>query len=129
MSRLDREIADSLERERLKKRVQRLLDAWQPILGVSFREFRIKKMNAWASTNPPERRLWVSQKLANMSDAALEYVVVHELMHLVLDEGPEGSGHDDRFYALMDRYLPTWRRRHARLSGDGIVAAKLPGLH
>lgn len=125
---LDREIADQVERSRLEARVQRLLDKWQPILGVRVREFRIKKMTSWGSLNPPDRRLWVSQALSKMSDAALEYVVVHELMHLVLDEGPEGSGHDARFYALMDRYLPTWRRRHARLSSGGVVAAKLPGL-
>jgi hypothetical protein len=124
---LDREIADQVERSRLEVRVRSLLDKWQPILGVRVREFRIKKMTSWGSLNPPERRLWISQALAKMSDAALEYVVVHELMHLVLDEGPEGSGHDERFYALMDRYLPTWRR-HARLSGGGVVAAKLPGL-
>lgn len=126
--RIDGEIADELERSRLSARVQRLLDKWQPILGVRVREFRIKKMTSWASLNPPDRRLWISQALAMMSDAALEYVVVHELVHLLIDEGPAGSGHDDRFYALMDRHLPTWRRRHARLlSAGGVVAAKLPG--
>jgi predicted metal-dependent hydrolase len=126
---LDREIADHEERDRLARRVQRLLDKWQPILGVHVSEFRIKKMKAFGSLNPPHRRLWVSQKLAGMSDAALEYVVVHELAHLVIDEGPKGSGHDDRFYAVMDRYLPTWRRRHAQLRGPGgVVAGKLPGM-
>lgn len=125
--RLDREVEDELERSRLAARVQRLLEKWQPVLGVRVREFRIKKMGAWGSLNPVDRRLWVSQSLARMSDAALEYVVVHELVHLLIDEGPAGSGHDDRFYALMDRHLPTWRRRHARLRGGGVVAAKLPG--
>ena len=125
---LDREITDELERSRLAARVQKLLDKWQPILGVRVREFRIKKMASWGSLNPPDRRLWVSQALAKMSDAALEYVVVHELVHLLIDEGPVGSGHDERFYALMDRYLPTWRRRHARLRSGDVVAAKLPGL-
>jgi predicted metal-dependent hydrolase len=126
---LDREIADHQERARLSRRIQKLLDKWQPILGVEFREFHIKKMTSWGSSNPRDRRLWVSQALAGMSDASLEYVVVHELMHLVLDEGPVGSGHDARFYALLDRYLPTWRRRHARLrSPDGkVVAGGLPG--
>jgi predicted metal-dependent hydrolase len=124
---LDREIADHQERARLTWRIQKLLDKWQPILGVEVREFHIKKMKAFGSLNPRDRRLWVSQALATMSDAALEYVVVHELMHLLIDEGPAGSGHDEHFYALMDRYLPTWRRRHARLrSGEGVSAAKLP---
>jgi predicted metal-dependent hydrolase len=133
---LDREIADYQERTRLARRVQRLLDKWQPILGVHLGEFHIKKMRAFASTNVRDSRLWVGQALADMSPADLEYVIVHELVHLRVgdiarDEGtdPEaGSGHDARFYTLMDQYLPTWRRRHARLrSSAGVVAGKLPG--
>jgi predicted metal-dependent hydrolase len=134
---LDREIADHQERARLSNRVQRLLDKWQPILGVHLGEFRIKKMRAFASTNVRDSRLWVSQALVNMSRADLEYVVVHELVHLRISaiaraEGldPEaGSGHNTRFYDLMDRYLPTWRLRHTRLrSPGGVVTAKLPGM-
>lgn len=128
-NRLDREIADHQERARLSKRIQRLLDKWQPILGVEVHEFHIKKMTSWGSSNPRARRLWVSQMLASMSNASLELVVVHELMHMLINEGPVGSGHDARFYAYMDHYLPTWRRRQARLrSSDGVVAGKLPNL-
>lgn len=126
--RLDSKIADKRERALLAARVQKLLDKWQPILGVRLNEFRIKKMAAWGSLHPPERRLWVSQALARMSNAALEYVVVHELVHLLTDDGPEGSGHNDSFYAAMDSYLPTWRRRHAKLRHGGVVAAPLPRL-
>ena len=127
-SRLDREIADHQERARLSRRVQKLLDKWQPILGVELREFHIKKMQSWGSSNLRARRLLVSQKLVNMSNASLELVVVHELVHLLIGD-PVGSGHDARFYAYMDHYLPTWRRRHARLrSPDGVVAGKLPRL-
>ena len=125
---LDREIADSQERQRLSHRVQKLLDKWQPILGVRVSEFRVKKMRAFGSLNVRDRRLWISQSLATMSPADLEYVVVHELVHLLIRE-EEGSGHDTRFYAIMDRHLPGWRRRHLRLrSGDGVVAVALPGM-
>jgi predicted metal-dependent hydrolase len=134
---LDREIADQQERDRLRRRVQRLLDKWQPILGVHLGEFRIKKMRAFATLNVREGRLWVSRSLASMSPADLEYVIVHELVHLLVGDRARaagadpaiGSGHDERFYALMDRHLPTWRRRHARLrSGDGVIARGLPGM-
>lgn len=125
---LDREIADHQERDRLSRRVQKLLDKWQPILGVRVDDFRIRKMRAFGSVNLPERRLWIGQSLATMSPADLEYVVVHELVHLLIHDD-EGSGHNERFYALMDHYLPTWRRRHARLrSDDDISASKLPGM-
>jgi len=123
---LDREIADFEERVHLGVRVKKLLDKWQPILGVDVPEFRIKKMRAFGSLNMRDGRLWISQSLATMSPADLEYVVVHELVHLLIRE-KEGSGHDARFYALMDHYLPSWRRRHDALrSPDGIVARRLP---
>ena len=125
---LDREIANHQERERLAKRVQKLLDKWQPILGVRVSEFNIKKMRGFGSINIADRRLWISQALATMSPADLEYVVVHELVHLLIPE-VKGSGHDARYYALMDHHLPSWRRRHARLrNADGVTANKLPGL-
>ena len=124
---LDREIADHRERDRLTRRVQKLLDKWQPILGVRVSDFRIRKMRRFGSLNLPERRLWISQALAAMSSADLEYVVVHELVHLLVGD-EEGSGHDARFYALLDRYLPSWRRRHARLRSGDVVASKLPRM-
>jgi predicted metal-dependent hydrolase len=126
---LDREIADHRERDRLARRVQKLLDKWQPIIGVRVPEVRVKKMRAFGSLNVRNGRLWISQSLATMSPADLEYVIVHELVHLLIRQD-EGSGHDARFYALMDRYLPRWRRRHAGLrSGDGTVASPLPGMN
>lgn len=125
---LDREIADHQERDRLGQRVQKLLDKWQPRLGVHVADFRIKKMRAFGALNLSDRRLWISQSLAAMSPADLEYVVVHELVHLLISD-VKGSGHDARFYALMDQHLPRWRRRHTQLrSGDGIVADALPGM-
>jgi predicted metal-dependent hydrolase len=124
---LDREIADHQERDQLTRRVQKLLDKWQPIIGVHVPELHIRKMRAFGSMNVRDGRLWVSQALAQMSPADLEYVIVHELVHYLLHE--KGSGHDATFYALMDRFLPSWRRRHARLtSADGRVARPLPGM-
>jgi predicted metal-dependent hydrolase len=123
-----RQLDEDIARAQLRARVQALLDKWQPILGVKVREFHLKKMMSWGSINPREMRMWISTSLEGMSNAALEYVVVHELMHLVDDEnGIHGSGHEARFYALMDWHLPTWRRRHARLrSADGVIAHPLP---
>lgn len=125
-TRLDREIADHQERARLLGRVRRLLDKWEPVVGVSVSDVRVKKMRAFATLNVRDRRLWISQALADMPAKGLEYVVVHELVHL-LDPREEGSGHDTRFYARMDRYLPGWRRRHARLRSGDVVARDLPG--
>lgn len=109
---LDQEIAEHQDRERLLKRVQKLLDKWQPILGVKIREVHIKKMKTyWGSTNEHDSRMWISLELAHKSPAYLEYVVVHELVHLLTD------GHDAHFYELMDRHMPGWRKRHETFAG------------
>ena len=109
---LDDEIKDHQTRTRLLARVQRLLDKWQPILGVKVSEVHVKKMKSyWASINEHDSRMWVSAELARQSPAFLEYVVVHELVHMLTD------GHDARFYELMDRHLPGWRRQHQEYAG------------
>ena len=117
--------------------MQKLLDKWQPILGVHVREFRVKKMRAFATLNVRDKRLWVGMALATMSPGDLEYTIVHELAHLrVADRARSagadpsaGSGHDARFYAILDQHLPTWRQRHKHLRGDdGVVARDLPGM-
>ena len=105
--RLDDDIADHRERERLLARVQKLIDKWQPILGVKVHEVHIKKMGTyWATMTEGDSRMWVNQQLAKQPPGFLQYVVVHELVHLKTD------GHDGRFYALMDQHLPGWRRYH-----------------
>jgi predicted metal-dependent hydrolase len=109
---LDQEIAEHQVRERLLKRVRKLLDKWQPILGVKIREVHIKDMKTyWGSTNERDSRMWISLELADKPAKDLEYVVVHELVHLRTD------GHDGKFYALMDQHLPGWRKQHQTFAG------------
>jgi predicted metal-dependent hydrolase len=60
----------------------------------------------WGSCNAEARRIWLNLKLAKKSLQCLEYVVVHELAHLLARK------HDDRFLAVMDRLMP--QRRHLR---------------
>jgi predicted metal-dependent hydrolase len=91
-------------REQLKILIPPLLEKWQPILGVAAAEWGIKKMKTrWGSCNINARRVWFNLELAKKPMHCLEYVVVHELLHLLERK------HGDRFKALMDRHLPTWR--------------------
>lgn len=98
-------------RDRLRVLVQRLLDKWQPLLGVEVADWGIKKMKTkWGSCNARARRIWLNLELVKKPPACLEYVVVHELVHLLADN------HGARFLALMDQRLPTWRRRRTELN-------------
>jgi predicted metal-dependent hydrolase len=91
-------------RRLLRGEVAELLAKWEPIVGVEVAEWGIKKMKTrWGTCNSDARRIWINLELAKKSPACLEYIVVHELVHLI------ERRHNDRFGELMDRLLPRWR--------------------
>lgn len=92
-------------RERLRELVPPLLAKWQPRVGRQAAEVRIKKMKTrWGSCVPPARRLWLNLELVKKPPQCLEYILVHELVHLRVRE------HDERFRQWMDVLMPGWRR-------------------
>jgi len=98
-------------REQLKALIPPLLEKWQPILGVQVADWGIKKMKTkWGSCNPTARRIWLNLELAKKPVQCLEYIVVHELVHLL------ERNHNDRFTALLDQHLPQWRQYREMLS-------------
>lgn len=91
-------------RAELKARIPPLLARWEPALGVQVAAWGVKKMKTkWGSCNINARRVWFNLELIKKPIACLEYIVVHELAHLV------ERHHNDRFLALMDQHLPRWR--------------------
>ena len=91
-------------REQLKLLIPPLLAKWQPVLGVVANDWGVKKMKTrWGSCNIRARHVWFNLELVKKPAQCLEYVVVHELLHLL------ERNHNDRFKALMDAYLPHWR--------------------
>ena len=103
-------------RERLRDLVPRLLLKWQGKLAVAVREWGIKRMKTkWGSCNSKARRIWLNLELIKKPPACLEYVLVHELAHLVV------RNHDDRVLTLMDRHLPTWRHRRTELNAAPLA--------
>ena len=99
-----RQVLEDWYREQLRGQIPTLLAQWQPALGVAAAEWGIKKMKTrWGSCNISARRVWFNLELAKKPARCLEYVVVHELVHLL------ERNHNARFKALMDQHLPTWR--------------------
>ena len=99
-------------RDQLKVLAAALLERWQPVLGVQVAAWGVKKMKTkWGSCNTDTRRIWLNLELAKKPVPCLEYIVVHELVHLV------ERRHSEQFTALMDRYLPDWRTRRTLLNG------------
>lgn len=102
-------------REQLKTLIPPLLEKWQPTLGVQANHWGIRKMKTkWGSCNPTAKRLWFNLELAKKPVACLEYIVVHELVHLL------ERNHTERFTALMDLHLPDWQNRRATLNAGAL---------
>ena len=87
-----------------------LVAAWEPILGVKVGVLAYRKMKSrWGSCQPSTGRICINTVLALYPPECLEYVVVHELVHLIV------PGHGPEFHAIMDRVMPDWKQRRAKL--------------
>jgi len=103
-------------RQQLRELIPPLLDKWQSLLGVRVAEWGIKKMKTkWGACNVEARRIWLNLELAKKPVQCLEYIVVHELAHLI------ERGHNDRFTAIMDKHLPPWRFRRQELNSAPLA--------
>lgn len=91
-------------REQLKKAVLPLLAKWQPLMRVTVNRFFVQRgKTKWGSCNPTARHIRLNTELANKPMECLEYIVVHEMLHLL------EPTHNSRFIALMDRFIPKWQ--------------------
>lgn len=98
-------------RRHLRGLITPLLDKWQPVLGVEVAGWGVKKMKTrWGSCNSEARRIWLNLELAKKPVQCLEYILVHELTHLL------ERRHTERFHALMDQHLPAWRLHREELN-------------
>jgi predicted metal-dependent hydrolase len=97
-------LVEKLLRRELERELSRLLALWCPIIGIPAPEVSIRRMRTrWGSCSPAARRVRFALHLAEKPLRFLEYVVVHELVHLL------ERSHNERFTAYMDRLLPHWR--------------------
>jgi predicted metal-dependent hydrolase len=91
-------------REQLKKAVPPLIAKWEPLLGVKVARFFVQRMKTkWGSCNPDAGNIRFNTELAKKPPECLEYIVVHEMAHLL------EPTHNARFRALMDRFMPKWQ--------------------
>ncbi|EAT58103.1 M48 family metallopeptidase [Chlorobium ferrooxidans] len=98
------ELLDEWYRKQLKVAVSDLIALWEKRIGVKVSEFGVRKMKTkWGTCNPQAKRIWINLELAKKPKECLEYIVVHEMVHLL------ERHHNERFTALMDNFMPKWR--------------------
>jgi predicted metal-dependent hydrolase len=91
-------------RVEIKKLIPLLIQQWEPIIGQKVESWNIRKMKArWGSCNISDRHILLNLELAKKTPQCIEYVVVHEMVHLI------ERYHNKRFYHLMDQFLPNWK--------------------
>jgi predicted metal-dependent hydrolase len=105
-------------RKRLKELIPPLIEKWQAALGVEAAEWGVKKMKTrWGTCNTEARRIWLNLELAKKPVQCLEYIVAHEIVHLI------ERNHNDRFVGILNLRLPQWRQCRAKLQSEPLAHA------
>ena len=91
-------------RAQLKEAVPALIAKWEPLMGVKVERFFVQRMKTkWGSCSPGSATIRLNTDLARKPPECLEYIVVHEMAHLL------EPTHNRRFIALMDHFIPNCR--------------------
>lgn len=98
-------------RQRLKDKLPALIEKWQTAIGVQASGWEVKQMKTrWGTCKRETKRIWLNLELAKKSSRCLEYIIVHELVHLL------ERYHNERFIVLMNRFMPQWRFHQTELN-------------
>lgn len=97
-------IVEAWYREQLRQVIPSLIVKWEATLGVTVERFFVQRMKTrWGSCNSARRSIRLNSELAKKPRECLEYLVVHEMVHLL------EPTHNNRFMALMDQFMPKWQ--------------------
>jgi len=97
-------IVDEWYREQLKEATRPIIEKWEPILRVKVARLHVQHMKTkWGGCNSKARSIRLNTELAKKPSECLEYIIVHELVHLL------EPTHNARFISMMDKLIPQWR--------------------
>lgn len=112
-----RAVLDAWYRTGIRAALPALLDKWEPLVERRPAKVYVQRMKTkWGGCNPASRNIRVNTELARKPPELLEYIVLHELVHL------REPTHNERFTATMDRLMPRWRDRRDRLNKLPLMA-------
>lgn len=103
-------------RQYLKDVIPLMIAKWEIHMNVRVKEWGVKQMKTkWGTCNINAGRIWINLELAKKSPRCLEYVIVHEMVHLL------ERLHNERFKALMSQYLPQWQMIREELNREPLA--------
>lgn len=98
-------------RQRLKEKIPALLEKWEKVTGLKVNDWQVKQMKTrWGSCKIGAKRIWLNLELIKKPTICLEYVIVHELVHLL------ERRHNNRFKSLMSKFMPQWKFHQSELN-------------
>jgi len=98
-------------RQLLREQIPELIAKWELTIGVNVGDWGIKQMKTrWGTCNTAARRIWLNLELAKKPPSCLEYILAHEMVHLL------ERHHNDQFRGYMDRFMPQWRLHRDELT-------------
>ena len=110
------QILNEWHRSRIRESLENLIPKWEEIVGAKAEFYGIKKMRTkWGSCSTAKKRIWLNLELSKKHPDCLEYVLVHELIHLF------EATHSQRFFDLIDIYMPSWKIHKATLDEPPLM--------
>ena len=111
------EIMTEWYRAELKKLIPPNIEKWEKITKIEVNDWQVKLMKTkWGSCNIEERKIWINLELIHKPIHCLEYIILHEMVHL------KERHHNEKFQYYMDTYMPNWKQIRNELN-------KLPVSH
>jgi len=99
-------------RKKLKASIPPIIEKWEKNMNLKVNDWGVKQMKTrWGTCNINAKRIWINLELAKKPLHCLEYIIVHEMSHLL------ERGHGERFKSIMDKYYPQWKEVKAELNG------------
>ena len=106
-----KKVMDEWYRQKIKERIPRYIQKWEDKLKVKVNDWRVRRMTTrWGTCNVKAKRIWINLELVKKPEYCLEYIVLHEILHLVERK------HNKRYIAHLDKYMPKWRNYKEELN-------------
>ena len=103
-------------RQQLKAELHNLIAKWEKVIGVKTNDWGVKKMKTrWGTCNIQAKRIWLNLELVKKPQHCLEYVIVHELVHLLERK------HNARFWNYISQFMPEWKQYQAELNCSFLI--------
>jgi predicted metal-dependent hydrolase len=119
-----REVVHAWHKELLHAIVPAFIKKWEQRTDIPVHGYYLQRMKTrWGGCNPRAGTIRLNTELVKKPKDLLEYIVVHEMLHLV------EPTHSERFFQLLDRYYPTWREARAEINELALADVEWTGGH